>query len=185
MSTFILDSPIHCCLPEEEFLLVNAHEMEEMHSYRRFALSFLPNHPCISRLMVALGIECEQRIDSLVVASECLGLARKLTAQDISPDLEAQLRQQHFFVTDDDIAQLTLDQVLAASYNSWWFYQLMLDSCGTHDLNVLLRDFVDQKLSACRILEEVRNTWDGALVCQRPRHVTACPDTTFPGNRVA
>jgi hypothetical protein len=56
MPISMLDSPIRCCLPEEEFLLVNAHEKEVMHSYRGFALGFLPHHPCISRLMVALGI---------------------------------------------------------------------------------------------------------------------------------
>lgn len=160
----MIDSPIRCCLPEEEFLLANNHEIEEMHSYRGFALSFLPNYPCISKLMVALGIESEQRLERLVAAGQCLGLEKKLRAQENSPGLRAKLRRQFFFVTDDDIARLTLTQVLATSFNSWLFYQMMLDSCGTPELNVLIRDFVEQQRTVSRVLEEVKNTWDGTLV---------------------
>jgi hypothetical protein len=185
MPISMLDSSIRCCLPEEQFLLVNARETQEMHSYRGFTLGFLPHYPCISRLMVALGIECEQRLESLMAESECLGLAGKLAAQEIDPSLEAQLRRQHFFVVDDIIARLTLAQIVAAAYNSWLFYQLMLDSCGSPELNVLLRQFVEQKHSACRVLEEVRDTWDGSLVCQQPPHVKVCPDASCPEDRVA
>jgi hypothetical protein len=120
-----------------------------------------------------------------VAASECLGLATKLTAQDLSPELVAQLRRQMFFVSNDDIAQLALTQVLVAAYNSWLFYQLMLDSCGSPELNVLLRQFVEQKHSASRVLEEVGDTWDGSPVCQQPPHVKVCPDASCPGDRVA
>lgn len=185
MPNSMLESPIRCCLPEEEFLLVNAHETQEMHGYRGFALSFLPHHPCISRLMVALGIECEQRLESLAAEGERLGLAGKLTAEEIGPELQAQQRRQHFFVVDDDIARLTLAQVLAASYNSWLFYQLMLDSCSTPALGALLRPFVDEKLSVCRILEELQDTWDSSLGYQRPRNALPRPDAPSPGDRVA
>jgi hypothetical protein len=185
MPISMLDSPIRCCLPEEEFLLVNARETQEMHSYRGFALSFLPHYPCISRLMVALGIECEQRLESLVAEGECLGLAGKLAAQEIDPSLEAQLRRQHFFVVDDDIARLTLAQIVAASFNFWLFYQVMLESCSTPALGVLLRQFVEQKLNACRVLEEVQDTWDSSLGCQRPRHVMPYRGVASSGDRVA
>lgn len=164
MPNSMIDSPIRCCLPEEEFLLANNHEIKEMHSYRGFALSFLPHYPCISKLMVALGIESELRLENLVAAGQCLGLEKKLRAQEISPDLRAKLRQQFFFVTDDDIARLTLTQVLVTSFNSWVFYELMLDSCGTPELNMLLRAFVKQQRNVNRILEEVQNRWDGTLV---------------------
>jgi hypothetical protein len=152
------DNPIRCCLPEEEFLLVGDHEIEEMHRYRGFALGFLPTHPCISRLMVALGIECEERLEILAQAAERLGLGAELKSRSISDELQVELRRQHFFVVDDDIARLTLSQALAAACNSWQFYRLMLDSCSTHELRVILRKFVVQKENACRILEEVEET---------------------------
>ncbi|WP_139195521.1 hypothetical protein [Halomonas daqiaonensis] len=158
MSKRMLESPIRCCLPEEEFLLVRDHEIEEMHRYRGFALCFLPTHPSISRLMVALGLECEERLDSLVETAEALGMGEKLGNRSISPELQAELRRQHFFVLDDDIAKLTLAQVLVAACNSWQFYRLMLDSCSTHQLCVILRQFVIQKDNACRVLEEVQES---------------------------
>lgn len=154
----MLESPIRCCLPEEEFFLVGDHEIEEMHRYRGFALAFLPTHPCISRLMVALGIECEERLDTLAQTAERIGLDVTLRSRAISDELQAELRRQHFFVVDDDIARLTLAQVLAAACNSWQFYRLMLDSCSTHELRVILRQFVAQKESACRIIEEVQES---------------------------
>lgn len=114
--------------------------------------------------MTALGIESELRLESLVAAGQCLGLEKKLIVQEMSPDLRAKLRQQFFFVIDDDIARLTLTQMLATSFNSWVFYQLMLDSCDTPELNMLLRVFVKQQRNVNRILEEVQNRWDGTLV---------------------
>ncbi|MGM0984239.1 MAG: hypothetical protein ACQEXG_12575 [Pseudomonadota bacterium] len=156
MSKSMLESPIRCCLPEEEFLLVWDHELEEMHRYRGFALCFLPTHPSISRLMVALGIECEERLDGLLSTAEGLGLGEKLRHRGLSPELQAELRREHFFVVDDSIARLTLAQVLLAACNSWQFYRLMLDSCSSHELCVILRHFVDQKDNACRVLEEVQ-----------------------------
>lgn len=185
MSGFVLDSPIRCCLPEEEFRLVQLHETEEMHRYRGFALSFLPHFPCISRLMMALGIDCEERLTTLVATAECLGMAGKLAAPAVPDDLEAQQRRQHFFVADNDVAQLTLGQALAASYGDWQFYQLMLDSCGTPDLSVLLHDVIGQKSNACQVLEEVWDTWDDTLDCQHVGIASACPNAACPSDRLA
>ncbi|TLF44787.1 hypothetical protein FEI13_18650 [Halomonas urmiana] len=159
MPNSMLDSPFRCCLPEEEFLLVNSHTIEEMHSYRGYAMGFLPNYPCISKLMVALGLESEKRHESLVTAAQGLGLEKKLRDQEICPDLLAKLQGQFFFVTDDEITRVTLIQVLVTSLNSWLFYKLMLDSCGSHELNVLLQDFVAQQRNVYRTLEEVQNAW--------------------------
>jgi hypothetical protein len=158
MANSKLESPFRCCLPAEEFLLVRDHEIEEMHRYRGFALSFLPTHPHISRLMAALGIECEERLDVLAQTAEGMALGETLRNRDISDELQAKLRRQYFFVVNDDIARLTLAQVHAAACNSWQFYHLMLDSCSTHELRVILRQFVLQKDSACRILEEIKES---------------------------
>lgn len=158
MSNRMLKSPIRCCLPEEEFLRAWDHEIEEMHRYRGFALSFLPTHPHISRLMVALGIECEERLDILAAAAESLALGEALRTRNISDELQVKLRRQYFFVVDDGIARLTLTQVHAAACNSWLFYRLMMDSCSTHELRIILRRFVVQKDNACRILEEVQES---------------------------
>lgn len=163
MPNYMLDSPFRCCLPEEEFLLVNSHTIEEMHSYRGFALGFLPNYPCISKIMVALGLESEQRHESLVTTAKCLGLEKKLRAQEVCPDLLAKLRSQFFFVTSEEISRLTLNQVLMTALNSWFFYQLMLDSCGTPELNGLLQDLVDQQRNVYRTLEEVQRTWNDKM----------------------
>lgn len=158
MSNSMLESPFRCCLPEEEFRLVWDHEIEEMHRYRGFALSFLPAHPRISRLMVALGIECEERLDILAQAAESLDVGEGLWNRNISEELLAKLRRQYFFVVNDDIARLTLAQVHAAACNSWHFYRMMQDSCSTHELRVILSKFDLQKDSACRILEEIKES---------------------------
>jgi hypothetical protein len=120
MPDISLDRTMPCCLPEEEFLMVGDHEIEEMHRYRGLALSFLHCHPCISRVMVALGIECEQRLDNLAAVADRLQLVRDLKSREINGSLMAKLNRHHFFVVhDNNMAWLTLAQAWAAACNSW------------------------------------------------------------------
>ncbi|CAM4139458.1 hypothetical protein VRRI112168_15660 [Vreelandella rituensis] len=147
------------CLPGEQLALIGAHEIEEMHRYRGFALSFLPIKPCVSRLMVALGVECENRVASLRSTAEKIHLTEDFMAgNEVRGDRLAELRRQHYFVVDDNVAWLTLVQVLAAAYNSWQFHELMLNTCSTPELRALLVQFVQQKRDACRILEDLQDT---------------------------
>lgn len=147
------------CLPGEQLALIGTHEIEEMHRYRGFALSFLPIKPCVSRLMAALGVECEDRVDNLRRTAKKMHLTEEFIIDDgVSGSRLAELRRQHFFVVDDDIAWLTLVQVLVAAYNSWQFHELMLHTCSTAELRALLTQFVQQKRDACRILEDLQDT---------------------------
>ncbi|MWJ27883.1 hypothetical protein GPM19_06635 [Halomonas sp. ZH2S] len=159
MSKATADIAFLTCLPGEQLALIGAHEIEEMHRYRGFALSFLPIKPCVSRLMVALGVECENRVASLRCTAESMYLAEDFMANsEIRADHLAELRRQHFFVVDDDMAWLTLVQVLAAAYNSWQFHELILNTCSTPELRALLNQFVQQKRNACGILEDLQDT---------------------------
>lgn len=62
------------CPADEQLFLAHEHESREMERYRGLALSFLPTHPHVSRLMAALGIECEHRIGALEALAEQLQL---------------------------------------------------------------------------------------------------------------
>ncbi len=74
-------------LPEELLAFARDHERSELDRYRGLAFRFLTFSSAASRLMAALGIECEMRLTGLERAARRLGLeefpisgARRLAA---------------------------------------------------------------------------------------------------------
>ncbi len=61
-------------LPEELLDLAGDHEHDELERYRGLAFRFLAFSGATSRLMAALGIECEMRLAGLARAARRLGL---------------------------------------------------------------------------------------------------------------
>lgn len=158
MPSTSVQRPFRTCLPEEQFLLARDHEIQERHRYRGFELSFLPLNPATSQLMAMLGLECEQRLASLAQTAGHLQLGVGLEECEVHGVIPPEMRRQHFFVVNEDMAYQALNHALAAAHHSHQFYELLLKSCSTLELHVLLKEFVTQKKNACSILEEVQDS---------------------------
>lgn len=157
MPEVIFDTTCRACLPEEQLVLISDHENREMHRYRGLALSFLSLKPAIGRLMSVLGAECEHHMTQLQDVAEQMRMGHCFMASRVRSEVPDGIHRQHFFVIDEDMADQTLTQALAATHQSRHFHELMLNSCSTLQLHDLLQEFVRHKYSACQILEEVRN----------------------------
>ncbi len=143
--------------------LTFAHDLErrEMQRYRGLALSFLPTRPHISRLMAAIGIECEQRLVALEALAERLHLRDCLPgARPPWPRLRFRLSQAqplYRFITDEAMACHTLAYALAAAEHSRQISEQLAQSCRTADVETLVDDFIEQKRNECRLLEEAQD----------------------------
>lgn len=143
--------------------LTFAHDLErrEMQRYRGLALSFLPTRPHISRLMAALGIECERRLIALENLAERLHLRDCLPGgRPCWPQWRFRLSQAqplYRFITDEAMACHTLAYALAAAEHSRQISELLAESCHTADVETLVGDFIEQKRNECRLLEEVQD----------------------------
>ncbi|WP_346795658.1 hypothetical protein R5M92_09350 [Halomonas sp. Bachu 37] len=128
MSAFKPDSPINSCdeavntcLPEEQFLLIQDHEIQAKYRYRGLELSFLTFSPVISRLMAVLGIEAEQSLSRLAEVARQLDLKVEKKEADSHGVIPAELHSQHFFIVDETIALRALycsGQVRADTFSS-------------------------------------------------------------------
>ncbi|WP_416139627.1 hypothetical protein ACM26W_04295 [Halomonas sp. HK25] len=72
-------------LPEELLALAGDHERTELERYRDLAFRFLAFSSAASRLMAALGIECEMRLSGLLRAARRLGLEEPRAGGAIQP----------------------------------------------------------------------------------------------------
>lgn len=142
------------CPADEQLFLAHEHESREMERYRGLALSFLPTHPHVSRLMAALGIECEHRIGALEALAEQLQLRHFLPPPPSRHPPLAGTRQLHLFITDDAMAYQALDHAVTLAQYSRRFSELMARYCQRPELDALLAQFIEQKRNACRRLEE-------------------------------
>ncbi|EPC04614.1 hypothetical protein L861_04640 [Litchfieldella anticariensis FP35 = DSM 16096] len=156
----MLDLTALTFLPQEQLSLASAHERQEMHRYRRLALSFLPNAPHISRLMVALGKESEQRLDALRCVAEQLDLSACVAPIDAKEKMSLTTAQQHFFIIDDVMAGEVLEKALEAAQHAWYFAGRLLETNATPELHGPFLAFVDQKYAECRILSECLEQWE-------------------------
>lgn len=137
--------------------LVFAHKLEhrEMLRYRGLALSFLPTRPPISRLMAALGVECEQRslaLEELAAHREirdCLPASRPTR-------LWLPRTHVHLFIVNDVLAHEALDYILSAAQHSCQISAVLTQLTRTPGLKTLLKRFVEQKRHECRQLEEAK-----------------------------
>ncbi|MCL7940309.1 hypothetical protein M8009_08340 [Halomonas sp. ATCH28] len=144
------------CPADEQLLLAHEHESREMERYRGLALSFLPTHPHVSRLMAALGIECEQRIAALEALAEQLKLSQFLLTRPSRHPALPGASQLHLFITDDTMACQALSHALAVAHYSRRFSELMARYCQLPALDALLAQFIDHKRTACQLLEEAQ-----------------------------
>ncbi|WP_373191122.1 hypothetical protein [Halomonas sp.] len=142
------------CPAHEMLLLAHQHESREMDRYRGLALSFLTSHPKISRLMAALGIECEQRMSALEALAHKLKQRDCLPAAIDSPEQWPAARRLHLFISDDAMAAQVLSNALAFAQHSRQFSELMVPSCQLPELEALLVQFIEQKSQECQLLEE-------------------------------
>ncbi|MDI5921382.1 hypothetical protein QLQ86_11350 [Halomonas sp. LR5S13] len=144
------------CPADEQLLLAHEHESREMEHYRGLALSFLPTRPHVSRLMAALGIECEQRIGALEALAEKLQLRDLLMYAPSRYPSWAEVRRHHLFITDDAMACQALSHALAVAHHSRQFSELMARYCHLPELDALLVQFIEHKRAACHLLEEAQ-----------------------------
>ena len=142
---------------DEPLSLAQDHESREMERYRGLALSFLPTRPHVSRLMAALGIECEQRLSALEGLAEQLRLRHCLPRLSPRRRVIAEERRLHLFITDDAMACETLGYALAFAQHSRQFSELMARYCHLPTLDALLVQFVASKRNECRLIEEMRD----------------------------
>lgn len=135
-------------LPEELLSLANAHERQEMNHYRRLAFGFLPFDLGTSKLMAALGVECERRLDEQWQASQRLALP------DTHATHETRSAKQYFFVVNREMAMEMLTQALAVADYSLRFSEHLQAANATPELDSMLSAFVKQKRAECRILQD-------------------------------
>lgn len=134
-----------------------AHKLErrEMLRYRGLALSFLPTRPPISRLMAALGVECEQRSLAIQELAKCLEIRDRLPTS-LPSRLWFPRPRVHLFIVNDVLAHRALDYILSAAHHSCQISAVLAQLTRTDSLKALLEQFVEQKRHECRQLEEAK-----------------------------
>ncbi|WP_181870059.1 hypothetical protein [Halomonas sp. DQ26W] len=143
-------------LPQEQLSTAHTHEAGELNRYRRLALSFLPLAPHISRLMAALGVECEQRIQALQNVARQLDLD---ACVDLKPPMESPFlarSSRHFFVVDEAMSQVVLKEAEEAAEVTCRLFAWLLETNATPELHRPLLAFVTQKNNEYRIIQECR-----------------------------
>jgi len=155
----MFDSTALTLLPQEQLDLISHHEVQELHRYRRLALSLLPTAPHISRLMATLGTECEQRLEALRDVAQRLDLVACLSEEQASPTSLLTRSRGHFFVVNGTMANDVLDEAPEAAHHSWHFYDTLLATNATPELYRPLQVFITQKRNEHQILEERREVW--------------------------
>ena len=160
------DNTAHACPTDEQLVLAHDHEHREMLRYRGLALSFLPTRPHVSRLMAALGIECERRLATLEE------LACHLELRDCLPTDSPRQRPQpdthrlHLFIANQAMACQALGYALTAAHHSRQFSELLARFCHEPSLATVLGSFADQKHKECQLLQDAR---EGAYSAASPR----------------
>ncbi|MEQ6916201.1 hypothetical protein [Halomonas aquatica] len=142
---------------DEPLSIAHDHESREMERYRGLALSFLPTRPHVSRLMAALGIECEQRLVALEALADELQLRHCLPAAPYHRRGPGKENRLHLFITDDAMACQTLGYALAFAQHSRQFSELMARYHHLSTLDALLVHFIASKRGECLLLEEIRD----------------------------
>lgn len=151
-------------LPQEQLSIAHTHETGELNRYRRLALSFLPSAPHISRLMAALGVECEQRIQILRDVARQLELDAcvSLAPPQESPFLARTSR--HFFVVDPAMGHDVLVEAEEAAEVTCRLFAWLLETNATPELHRPLLAFVTQKNNEYRVIQECREA--GRSTCR-------------------
>lgn len=146
------------CPTDEQLRLAHDHEHREMQRYRGLALSFLPTRPRVSRLMAAIGVECEQRLAALEAMADHLQLRHCLPTEPPRRFRLPEAHRLHLFIANDAMACQALGYALAAAHHSRQFSELLVRFCHAAELDALLGHFVEQKRNECRLLEEAQDS---------------------------
>ncbi len=140
---------------DEQLIFAHKLERREMLRYRGLALSFLPTRPHTSRLMAALGVDCEQRSLALEELAKCLEISDCLSAS-LPRRLWLPKANVHLFIVNDVLAYQALDYALSAAHHSCQISALLAQFSRMDNLKTLLQHFVEQKQHECRQLEEAK-----------------------------
>ncbi|MDI5934452.1 hypothetical protein [Halomonas kalidii] len=151
-------STARACPTDEQLRLARDHEYREMQRYRGLALSFLPTRPRVSRLMAAIGVECEQRLAALAALADHLQLRHCLPVEPPRRFRLPEAHRLHLFIANDAMACQALGYALAAAHHSRQFSELLVRFCHTAELEALLEHFIEQKRNECRLLEETQDS---------------------------
>jgi hypothetical protein len=139
---------------DELLALADAHESAELARYRRLAFSFLTYCTATSRLMAAMGIECEMRLEKLRRVSQQLGLQ--------SPSAKGTSRRaglnsasaQYFCISNQGMAIDELIQAIADAEYSLRFYEHLSEISAAPELYPILSAIIRQKQAEHAVLQE-------------------------------
>lgn len=143
-------------LPYEQLTLAWAHETGELQRYRRLTLSFLPHAPQTSRLMATLGLQCENRLETLRQSAEQLELEACVKAAP-TDNPSYHLTHRNFFVVDNAMANQMIEQAVRSAVESKQFFEWLLNTNATPELHQPLVNFAREKKGECHVLLEF---WD-------------------------
>ncbi|MGY2462117.1 hypothetical protein [Vreelandella sulfidaeris] len=146
-------------LPQEQLNLACLQEAKELNRYRGLSLSFLPFDSSISRLMNAIGMECDHRLHSLQAVASQMRLDVFANVSQLKETPFFNKNSQHFFVVDENMGRQLLVNAEEAAEATYIFFSWLLETNATPELHQLLTTFVTQKNSEYRVLQECREQW--------------------------
>lgn len=149
---------------EEVLALANDHEHHEHHRYRWLSLRFITYHTGISRLMEALSVQSQQRIQALIVESAPLPMHEPVLRDPAAQAWQASSQQRahstqqaHFFILDGEMAARELSRAVLEEWRSRHFYERLQAHNGIPALNALLNACIGEAQTQLQILQEAED----------------------------
>ena len=139
-------------LPEELLTLAGNHEHAELERYRDLAFRFLAFSSAASRLMAALGIECEMRLSVLARAARRLGLEEPRT--DGAVRIGAPVAGAPGLITSQAMARAALSRAMTEADASQRLYTRLGRLGAGSSLGQEFTAFARQKQTELAILRE-------------------------------
>lgn len=146
-------------LPQDQLNLAYLYEARELNRYRSLVLSFLPFDPPVSRLMSAIGLECEQRLCNLQEVARWMALSPLPNVSQLKETPFVTKNCRHFFVVDENMGRQVLESAEKGAEATCTFFSWLLETNATPELHQPLSSFVAQKISEYRVLQECREQW--------------------------
>ncbi|WP_386083057.1 hypothetical protein ACFIOZ_07475 [Vreelandella sp. F11] len=143
-------------LPQEQLNLAYYNEASELNRYKWLALTFLPFDSSVSRLMNAISMECVHRLCNLQEVARKMDLCACVNAEGLGKKPLLNIKEQHFFVVNDQVGDQILAKAEEAAKNSCTFFGWLLETNATPELHNTLFEFVTQKNNEFRVIQECR-----------------------------
>ncbi|CAO1663343.1 Bro-N domain-containing protein [Halomonas sp. NYA30] len=150
-------------LPQDQLALAYSQETRELYRYRGLTLCFLPFDLPVSRLMSAIGMECEHRLFSLQEVAKQMELVLPSTISQQRKASFLTKNSRHFFVVDEHMGRQVLLDAEEAAEATYTLFSRLSETNATPELQHLLSTFVTQKYSEYRVVKECREQWKIAL----------------------